>query len=82
MQDEDFKWFTENLPRLYGQYGDCFLAIKGKKVLGAYETRHEGIAKTGEIEEPGTFIVQQCGPDPSVYTKRIASTNFMGCETW
>lgn len=76
MQSSDFKWFIENLPSLFEKYGDCFLAIKDKTILGKYSSYSEAVSATKEHEPLGTFIVQQCGNNESVYTNYISSYNF------
>ena len=73
MQKQDFQWFKSHLPELYNEYGACYLAIKNEKVLGKYKTLGEGVRETAKSEPMGTFIVQECGPDKSVYTARITS---------
>ncbi|MBQ7152997.1 MAG: hypothetical protein IJR83_03550 [Clostridia bacterium] len=70
-QKSDFKWYKRNLRKLYEQYGDCYLAIKKKTVLGAYSSFAEGVHETEKREKLGTFIVQKCGPDESAYTETM-----------
>ena len=77
MQDADFKWFIEHMPKLYEEYGECYLAIKNKQVLGKYKTFSDGVKATSIAEPVGTFIIQRCGKDESAYTNYIASMNFM-----
>lgn len=77
MQDADFKWFVENLHDLYTQYGDAYIAIKNKTVLGAYSSYADGVLSTMKTEPLGTFIVQKCGADESAYTNYISSMNFV-----
>ena len=76
MQNVDFEWFKDNLQILFKQYGHCFLVIKDQKVLGAYKSYAEGVKETLKIEPIGSFIVQECGPNESVYTNYISSFNF------
>lgn len=76
MQTSDFKWFIENLSNLFNSYGTKFLAIKDKRILGAYNSYAEGVKETIKTEELGTFIVQQCGVDESAYTNYISSFDF------
>ena len=73
MQKQDFRWLKEHLAELYAEYGVCYLAIKNQKVLGSYKSLGEGVRETAKREPMGTFIVQECGPDESVYTARITS---------
>lgn len=76
MLENEFQWFLENYDKLYKQYGVSFLAIKNKSVLGVYQSYAEGVKKTLENEELGTFIVQKCNGDESAYTNYIFSMCF------
>ena len=78
MQEADYNWFLENYDELYKQYGDTYLAIKGKAVLGSYRSYAEGVLSTVREEPIGSFIVQRCGRDESAYTNYISSMNFCG----
>ena len=69
----DFEWFKSNLNSLYETYGDCYLAIKDKKVIGVYRSYSDGVKNTRKIEREETFIVQRCGRDAKCYTKYINS---------
>lgn len=71
LQDSDFQWFKENYQSLFERYGDSFLAIKNKRILGSYRSMIEGFNATKETEKPGTFIVQHCNGDESGYTVYI-----------
>lgn len=75
--NEDFKWFTENLDVLYGKYGDSYIAIKNKTVLGSYETLIDGVNETKKTEELGTFIVQKCGNSSECYTTKVTSVGLL-----
>ena len=59
-QDSDYKWFEENLGELYQRYGDAYVIIKNKTVLGSYRTFHKAVEIARETECPGTYIVQKC----------------------
>ena len=74
---EDYKWFLDNYTDLYQKYGDVYLAIKNKTVIGVYQTYAEGVKGSSRTEGIGTFIIQKCGKDDSSYTNYIASMNFM-----
>lgn len=76
-QRADFEWFVKNMPKLYKKYGDCYLAIKNKKVIGVYSSYNQGVKETAKSELLGTFIIQQCGKDSSVYTVEIFSPNVL-----
>ncbi len=72
---DDFNWFLQNYDDLYNQYGHKFLAVKNKKVLGAYNSVREAVDCINE--EPGTFIVQECNGNESGYTNYVSSWNFV-----
>ncbi|MBR3307252.1 MAG: hypothetical protein IKI75_08375 [Lachnospiraceae bacterium] len=78
IQTSDFEWFLNNYIDLFAEYGDCFLAIKNKAVLGSYASYADALRATEKNEELGTFIIQHCNGDQSGYTNRISSMNFMG----
>lgn len=75
-QNKDFEWFISNNKKLFKKYGEKFLAIKDQKVIGVYDDYSEGVKQTKSTEKLGTFIIQQCGKDDSVYTNSIASMCF------
>ena len=64
---EDFAWFKEHYTDFQKKYGESFIAIKNKKILGVYDSYGNGVRETVESEELGTFIVQECSPDYNVY---------------
>ena len=77
MQEVDYKWFVENYTQLYKMYGNCFLAIKNKTVLGSYASYAEALSATSDKEQIGTFIIQKCDGRESAYTNYISSAYFM-----
>lgn len=77
MQTIDFEWYVDNMGALFQKYGDCYLAIKNKSVLGRYQSYAVAVKETLKTEPIGTFIVQRCGTDESVYTNYISSFNFV-----
>jgi hypothetical protein len=76
MLENEYQWFLENYNELFKQYGTSFLALKNKSVLGVYQSYAEGVKKTLQNEEPGTFIVQKCNGEKSAYTNYISSMCF------
>jgi len=62
MQEKDYEWFLNNFQKLYELYGDSFLVIKNKMVIGLYLSFHEAYETTKLTEELGTFIIQECSP--------------------
>ena len=77
MQDVDYKWFLDNYLELYKKYGDTFLVIKNKTVIGSYNSYAEAVKAMEGREDIGTFIVQKCNGCESAYTNYISSICFM-----
>ena len=71
--NQDFEWFIENYDSLYKSFGECYLAIKDKKVIGKYASFAEGVHETEKTEKLGSFIIQQCNGDVSGYTSYIVT---------
>ena len=67
-QDEDYNWYKNNYNDLFKKYGNCFLVIKDKEVLGNYVTFAEALKKTKVEYELGSFIIQRCNGTESAYT--------------
>ena len=68
---EDFAWFKEHYTDFQKKYGESFIAIKNKKILGVYDSYGNGVRETVKTEELGTFIVQECSPGYNVYQWNI-----------
>lgn len=75
--NEDFAWFKEHYPEFQKKYGNAFIVIKNKKVLGTYKSYAEGVRETEKTEDLGTFIVQECNPKCEAYHCYISSMNFL-----
>lgn len=67
----DFDYFIENYKKLYEKYGHKFLAIKDKKVLGAYNSVLEAVNDLTGKYKVGDYIIQECTGDDSAYRTTI-----------
>lgn len=76
-QTSDYEWFVENYDKLCSEYGDSFVVVKNKKIIGRYESFVDGVKNTLSTEQAGSFIVQQCHADGKVRINYIASMNFV-----
>ena len=74
--NEDFVWFKEHYEEFQKTYGNAFLVIKNKKVIGVYESYGQAVRETEKTEPIGTFIVQECSQSHAAYQCCIASMNF------
>lgn len=68
---QDFDYFISNYQDLYKQYGHKFLAIKDKKVLGAYDSIPDAITDLSPNYNLGTYIIQECTGDDCAYRTNI-----------
>lgn len=68
MQLDDFLWYEEHLRELFFRYGNKYVAISNKTVLGAYDTSSEAIDEARRFHRRGEYIVQRLGLDESAYT--------------
>jgi len=67
--EQSFEWYKANLDKLAKEYSEKFIAIKGCKVIGSYDTMLDAIANTEKKGiARGTYIVQKASTDPSAYT--------------
>lgn len=76
-QFSDYKWFTDNYASLCAKYGNSFVAVKNKTILGVYPSFAVGVKETIKHESAGSFIIQQCYADGHIHIDSIASMNFM-----
>ena len=70
----DFKYFVSIYQDLYNKYGKSFIALKNKKMLGAFKTVNETIQALSDKYKLGTYIIQECNGDESGYTASIMTT--------
>ncbi|HMG81844.1 MAG TPA: hypothetical protein VK559_02300 [Ferruginibacter sp.] len=54
------KYYIYNRKQLLKKYSNKFIVIKGKKVIGSYDSHKEAVSNTINIEELGTFIIEHC----------------------
>lgn len=71
--EKEFDYYLENQDKLVEKYGGRIIVIKDCKVIGVYESVLEGIEKTAEQHELGSFLVQRCEPGSESYTQTYHS---------
>ena len=60
---KDFDFFIENYQNLYKEYGNKFLAIKDKKVLGAYDSVTATFRDLTPTYAVPSYILHDCTAD-------------------
>ncbi len=65
MLQDEFKFYLEHQEALAKEYGENVIVIKGKKVIGVFDSEIEAVKETTPNHELGSFLVQKCSADPS-----------------
>ena len=77
LASENYEWFKENLHELEKLYGDKYVVIKGKRVIGDYPSWEAALNDMKGKEAIGTFIIQLCTSDESKTTATIVTPFFL-----
>ena len=56
---KEYEYYSAHQKELAEKYEGKFLAIKGQKVIGVYESDLEAVSKTAQQHEKGTFLIQK-----------------------
>jgi len=70
---KEFDFYLANQSEMVSKYNGKYIAIKGQKVLGAYDTQIAAIFETQQAHELGTFLVQKVEPGTSAYSQTFHS---------
>ena len=71
--EEEFKYFKSHQDKLVRRYDGKVLAIKGKEVVGVYETEMDAYTDGKEKFGLGSFLIQKCLSGEEVYTHTLHS---------
>ncbi len=56
---EAFEYYLAHQDDMIKLYDGKFVAIKGTKVLGVYDSQGDALRRTSKGHRPGTFIIQK-----------------------
>ena len=70
-RSKDFDFFIQNYQKLFKHYGHKFIAIRNKKILGAFDSVPEAIKCLLVNYKPGSYIIQECAGDDRAYKSKI-----------
>jgi hypothetical protein len=73
MFQEEFEYFRLNQAELVEKYKGKILVLKGKSILGAYDSTLEALYESVKENEIGSFMIQPCQPGPEAYTVTIST---------
>lgn len=76
--EKEFRYYLDHQEELVKRYNGKFIVIKGKKVIGAYDSEIEAVENTSETHPLGTFLVQKCEPGSDSYTQTFHSRVVFG----
>lgn len=71
--EKEFNYYLEHQDELLKKYNGKFIVIKGREVIGSYDSELDAINKTIEKHKLGTFLVQLCVPGNEGYTQAFHS---------
>ena len=57
---DEFEFYLKNQKKLANEYSGKFIVIKGRKVIGVYDSEIKAVEETSKKEPIGTFLVQKC----------------------
>ena len=69
MLDKEFKYYLENQKAFVRKYNGKHLVIKGRGIIGVYDTTENAYTTTVKDHKPGTFLIQLCSPGKENYTQ-------------
>ena len=73
MLKDELDFFIAQQGELVSQYLGKFLVIKGKEVIGVYDSALQAYLEAQKENPLGTFMIQPCQPGPEAYTVTISS---------
>lgn len=71
--ENEFKFYLEHQKELVAMHPGKVIAIKGGKVLGAYESEPEAIKALSKSHKLGTYLLQRCLPGKDAHTRTFRS---------
>ena len=67
----DFHFFEDNQKELFEKYGECYLAIKNKEIIGNFNTITDALESLSKEYAPGTYSLQRCSGSANANRVRI-----------
>ena len=63
-----FDYYLAHQDEMVSLYDGKVIAIKGTRVLGAYDSHGDALRETSKSHQPGTFIIQKVSEGDKDYT--------------
>jgi hypothetical protein len=69
----ELQFFKDNQDRLVQQCDGKTLVLRGKQVVGTYDSKLEAYLDAKKRFGAGNFMIQECRPGPDAYTATVVS---------
>lgn len=70
---KEFQFYLDNQDEIVEKYDGKVVAIKGSKILGAYNSAGEALNQTRKTHKLGSFLIQKVSDGNKDYTRTIRS---------
>lgn len=70
---QEFEFYRANQEDMVKKYDGHVIVLKGRKVLGVYDSHLTAFTETVKHHERGTFLVQQVSEGSEAYTAILSS---------
>ena len=70
---KEFQFYLDNQEELLQQYDGRVIVIKGRQVIGDYDSDATAISETRKTHQMGTFLVQRVTAGQEAYTQTFHS---------
>ena len=71
--DREFQFYLDNQSAMVEKYDGKVIAVKGGRVLGAYDSYLDALTETAKSHEEGTFLLQRVSEGEKDYTATFHS---------
>ena len=71
--DREFQFYLDNQSAMVEKYDGKVIAVKGGRVLGAYDSYLVALTETAKEHEEGTFLLQRVSEGEKDYTATFHS---------
>jgi hypothetical protein len=73
--EQELEYFVEHQDELVAKHAGKFLILRGREVVGAFDTALDAYLHGQSHFPPGSYMIQPCEPGPSAYTVTIAASD-------
>ena len=71
--EQEFRYYLDHQDEIVAQYDGKVVAIKGRRIIGVFDTELEALQAMSRKHRLGTFLLQRCEPGTRAYTHTFNS---------